>query len=138
VGQTGYAFVNQGDGLVIMHPGQAIAMKLNLLKDKAISPDLKTTSERMKNREKGLARYEFMGVEKYVTFAPINGVNWSIERLANREAVNRQSTYKKQNFEEFPEALFFSGYGYHPLILSMLDEFSDDRGELCRYKRSLS
>jgi methyl-accepting chemotaxis protein len=78
VGQTGYAYVIQGDGLTIIHPDKEMVMKLNTLKDDAVDPRQKEAVARMVKGEKGLAQYEFQGVNKYIAFAPIPGVNWSL------------------------------------------------------------
>jgi methyl-accepting chemotaxis protein len=77
-GNTGYACVIQGDGLTIIHPDKKVAMKTNSLTDSNIHPVLKATIERMVKREKGLTRYEFMGADKMMAFAPVAGVNWSL------------------------------------------------------------
>jgi len=78
VAQTGYAYITQGNGLSIIHPSKEVAMKVNPLTDGNIQPVLKTTTERMVKGETGLTRYEFMGVDKFVAFAPVPGMNWSL------------------------------------------------------------
>ena len=76
VGQTGYAFVLQKDGLVIIHHNKDMAMKTNLLTDSQIPPGLKSIGERMVNGEIGVADYAWEGDEKIAAFAPIPGANW--------------------------------------------------------------
>ena len=78
VGQTGYGYVVQGDGLTIFHHDQEIAMKSNPLKDSNASAELKHATERMVKGETGLIRYNDKGINKMVTFASIPGVNWSL------------------------------------------------------------
>ncbi len=78
VGQTGYAYVLQGDGLVIIHPSKDVAMKLNGAKDNSLPPGLRATNEQMLKGEPGITRYEYQGVDKMVAFAPVPGVKWSL------------------------------------------------------------
>lgn len=78
VGQTGYAYVIQDDGLAIIHPDKELAMKVNLFKDEKIPQVLRSVSERMIKGETGLARYEYGGVDKLVAFAPVPGTKWSL------------------------------------------------------------
>lgn len=76
VGQTGYAYALQKNGLVIFHPNKDIAMKNNGL-DKDTPPALRAVSERMVKGEKGIDRSEFGGVDKYTAFAPLSN-GWSL------------------------------------------------------------
>lgn len=76
VGQTGYAFVIQKDGLTIIHPNQDQAMKTNLLTDSNVPPVLKNVAERMVKGEQGITDYEWSGETKLVAFAPIPGADW--------------------------------------------------------------
>jgi methyl-accepting chemotaxis protein len=78
VGETGYAYLQQQDGLIIIHPDDKIAMKGNGLTDEKLPPALRAVAERQVKGENGLAKYEFLGVEKMVAFAPVTGVNWSL------------------------------------------------------------
>lgn len=77
VGQSGYAFVNQGDGLTIFHPSPDVVMKSNNLKDN-VDPALKTMTEKMGSGEKGLMQYTYNNVTKYAAYAPIPGTAWSM------------------------------------------------------------
>lgn len=78
-GQTGYAFIVQGDGLRIVHPDKKIAMKSNPLKDVGVEPAMTQLTERMVKGDIGLASLQSSeGVEKYYAYAPIPGVNWSL------------------------------------------------------------
>ena len=78
VGKTGYAYVLQGDGLIIMHPSKDVALKLNALQNKDAGETMVKTSERMVKGETGFARYEYKGIEKMLAFAPISGTSWSV------------------------------------------------------------
>lgn len=78
IGQTGYAYVSQGDGLRIIHPDKDVAMKLNPLADSATDPNLRQISERMSRGEKGLGTFVYKGTEKTYAFAPVSGTKWSL------------------------------------------------------------
>lgn len=76
VGQTGYAYVLQADGLVIIHPDKEIAMKANAVKDEKFPQALRSVNERIVKGEIGLANYDYANTNKMVAFAPIPGVKW--------------------------------------------------------------
>lgn len=76
-GQTGYAYVLQGDGLAIIHPDKEIAMKVNAVQDTKLPQELRTVNERLIKGESGVANYEYGGMNKVVAFAPVPGTKWS-------------------------------------------------------------
>jgi methyl-accepting chemotaxis protein len=78
IGKSGYAFVIQKDGLVIIHPIKEVAMKTNFIQDAATDPSLKEIAVNMAKGKEDIARYSFNGVEKYVAYAPIPGTPWSL------------------------------------------------------------
>jgi len=78
VGQTGYAFVTQGDGLNIIHPDKAVAMKNNSLTNPNASPEMRNLAERMTKGETGIITLNVQGVEMYTAFTPVPGKNWSL------------------------------------------------------------
>ncbi|SDE04208.1 methyl-accepting chemotaxis protein [Sporomusa acidovorans] len=79
VGKTGYAYVTQSDGLIIIHADQDIAMKTNLLADSSNLPAaVKETAQRMISGEAGVTWSEWDGSEKIVAFAPVPATNWSL------------------------------------------------------------
>ena len=76
VGQTGYAYILQEDGVAIIHPDKEIAMKVNAIKDTKFPQVLRSVNERIVKGEPGVASYEYAGIDKLVSFAPITGVKW--------------------------------------------------------------
>ncbi len=77
-GQTGYAYMVRGDGLVIAHPDKSLVMKLNPATDKELDHRLNESIQKVTRGETGLSRYIYQGVEKYVAFTPVSGANWGI------------------------------------------------------------
>jgi len=78
VGKTGYAYMIQGDGLCIAHPNKDLVMKLNLLKDSSLDPNLTTAAQKMTRGESDVTRCIFDGVEKFIAYAPVAGTKWSL------------------------------------------------------------
>lgn len=77
-GQTGYAYMVQGNGLVIAHPNKDVLMKLNLLSDSSIDSKLKEAMKKVTLGDSGISRYIFEGTDKYVAYSPVPGVKWGI------------------------------------------------------------
>ena len=78
VGQTGYAYLQQSDGLVIVHPSKEAAMKANGVTDTKLPQELRDTAARMVKGETGITRHDYEGVDKLVAFAPVPMVNWAL------------------------------------------------------------
>jgi methyl-accepting chemotaxis protein len=78
VGQTGYSFVVQQDGLQIIHPNADIAMKVNPLKDTGADPSQKQVIKHMVKGEKGTAIITDKETSKYYAYASVPGTDWSV------------------------------------------------------------
>ncbi len=76
--QSGYAFVVQRDGLMIMHPNKELIMKDNPLTDPNASAEEKALTQKMVGTERGLATYTDKGLEKYIAYAQIPGTTWTL------------------------------------------------------------
>lgn len=95
MGETGYAYVVQSDGLIIFHPDSNIAMKLNGLTDKDTDPALKDITAKMIKGEEGIQRYTFNGLTKYLAYTPIPGSSWSLAvNVPEREVLSKLDTLK--------------------------------------------
>ncbi len=74
VGKTGYPFVVDRNGLVIVHPNPKHVLELNLSSLK----DMKSIMDRMLRHETGIDSYIFEGIEKIAGFAPVDLAGWSV------------------------------------------------------------
>jgi len=86
-GETGYAFVVQGDGTTIVHPNKDFVLKQNSITDSNASKVLKETIQKMVKGENGISRYTYEGVDKLTAYAPIPGVRWSLGVTAPMEEI---------------------------------------------------
>ena len=77
-GKTGYAYLVRGDGLVVVHPKKELQGKANLYTDANADPALKVATGKMISGEKGVTKYQFDGMSKYLAYAPVQGTNWAL------------------------------------------------------------
>ncbi|TWH49222.1 methyl-accepting chemotaxis protein [Sporomusa sp. KB1] len=77
-GETGYAYMIRGDGVIIMHPNKELVNSISCLNDPNAPPTLKAATEKMIKGEQGILNYENFGSKKYLAYAPVTGCNWSI------------------------------------------------------------
>lgn len=78
IGKTGFAYIMQKDGLVIVHPNKDFAMKFNSLTSKESPDELKNAAAHMAKGEKGFVIHKYSGGTKMLAYAPIRGMNWSM------------------------------------------------------------
>jgi len=78
IGNEGYGYLINNEGLLISHPNAAYENERNLYGD---SKELDTILDEMTAGETSNGYYTFNGVYKYVAYAPVNG--WSIASTAN-------------------------------------------------------
>lgn len=86
-GETGYAYVIRGDGLVLIHPNKDLIFKSNSATDPNTTPALKAVAQSMINGAKGSSFYEYQGANKLIAYAPIPGVKWSLGVVVPAEEV---------------------------------------------------
>lgn len=70
VGQSGYAFAFQEDGLIILHPDKANILKLNLTEF--------SFGKDMLQRKDGIIAYTFKGVDMIVIFRKLKNTDWTL------------------------------------------------------------
>lgn len=94
IGQSGYAYMIQGNGLVISHPDKNLILKSNPLKDEDSDSSLKEITSKMVNGEKGIGNYNWQGDKKYIAFAQVPGSNWSLAiNVPRNEILSKLSTF---------------------------------------------
>ncbi len=74
VGQTGYAFMADSNGIIIAHPRKEFEMTLDLKTLK----DMSAVTQAMTTRKKGALKYIYKGVPKITGFAPVSTDGWSV------------------------------------------------------------
>lgn len=81
IGENGYAYMINKDGVLIYHPIEEKIMKENL--GETDNAELKAIVEEMKSGEPGEGYYTYEGVYKFTRFTPIN--DWVVAVTANYE-----------------------------------------------------
>jgi diguanylate cyclase (GGDEF)-like protein len=79
IGETGYCFMINEDGIIIAHPDEKNVLKLDL---KPIEGMGKITRAMMDGRS-GAESYVFKGIDKVAGFVPVKGKGWSIAATQN-------------------------------------------------------
>ncbi|MFZ2188224.1 MAG: methyl-accepting chemotaxis protein [Candidatus Moraniibacteriota bacterium] len=74
IGKTGYPFMVDRNGLVIVHPNTKHILELNL----AALKDMKLIMGKMLAQQTGVDLYVFEGIEKIAGFAPVDLTGWSV------------------------------------------------------------
>ncbi|MFZ5645866.1 MAG: methyl-accepting chemotaxis protein [Bacillota bacterium] len=78
VGKTGYAYLVKSDGMFIAHQNKSLEMQYNPLNDPNADPKLVEAAKNMINGQTDVTRYTFEGVDKYMAYAPVPGMRWSL------------------------------------------------------------
>jgi methyl-accepting chemotaxis protein len=74
IGQTGYAYMVNGEGMVLAHPNSEFLLELNLKTVKG----MEEISRKMINGDDGIESYVFEGTPKIAGFAPVKLTGWSV------------------------------------------------------------
>ena len=74
LGQTGYGYVVDKTGVLIVHPNKDLIMKTNIKEQEG----MKEIASRMMAGETNTLPYTFKGVRKIAGFAPVSQTGWSI------------------------------------------------------------
>ncbi|MBI5593945.1 MAG: Cache 3/Cache 2 fusion domain-containing protein, partial [Deltaproteobacteria bacterium] len=74
IGQTGYAFMVDRNGIVIVHPNPKNILDLDIKTLKG----MESISNKMLSHQTGAETYTFEGIEKIAVFSPVDLTGWSV------------------------------------------------------------
>ena len=83
LGETGYAYIINTDGMAIIHPNQELVMTVNVNNE----PGMKHISKWLKDMIPLAGNYSFRGKEKIAGFAPLKTKNWFIIFTQDRDEI---------------------------------------------------
>ncbi len=81
IGETGYAFMVDKNGIINSHPNEKFILELDL---KTLQ-GMENITKEMLSGKKGVQNYTFKGVDKIAGYAPVAVKSWSIAITQNRE-----------------------------------------------------
>jgi methyl-accepting chemotaxis protein len=87
VGESGYAYMADGDGTVLAHPKQDFILKLNSNN----IPEMADINKMMQQDKNGVAEYRFKGTDKIAGFAPVGINGWDIAVTQDKDEFLRAS-----------------------------------------------
>ena len=74
LGETGYPFMVNKDGLIIVHPAEKHVLKLNI----GTMEGMASIAKNMMAGASGIEEYQFEGAVKMAGYAPVKLTNWSV------------------------------------------------------------
>ncbi len=74
IGDTGYAYLADRTGLILVHPADEFAMHLNISRQSG----METLWAAMRSGRSGVREYVFQDVEKIAGFAPVAATSWTV------------------------------------------------------------
>ncbi len=74
LGKTGYAYIVNREGTVIVYPDTKQVLKLNIAKEQGMEEIIRKTAA----GEAGVRKYTYHGIDKYAGFAPVKINGWSV------------------------------------------------------------
>lgn len=83
VGRSGYAFVTDRDGTLIIHPQKEYILKLNMYRE----PGMERIAPKIVRGETGADSYTFRGTRKIAGFTPIGLTGWNVAFTQDRDEI---------------------------------------------------
>ena len=83
IGEMGYVFMANEEGVVIAHPQKDLIFKRNIKEMKGVE----SIVQKMLSRQKGVESYSFQGTDRIAGFAPIELSGWSIAASQARDEI---------------------------------------------------
>lgn len=120
--ESGSAFMINEDGTIIAHQDQELVDNaVNILEmaeeDESLS-QLAYWCGRMMSWRTGAGEYQYGGVEKYIGFAPVEGLNWSIAATVPKQEVLKTLTDIRKNVAIATSVVLFLTIAITYLILN--------------------
>jgi len=81
--KTGYAFITDNTGLVLVHPNKDYIFNVNLFKE----PGMENLSKQMIRHETGAIEYTFRGTKKIAGIAFVDITGWTVGFTQNRDEI---------------------------------------------------
>jgi len=81
LGQTGFAFLVDNKGMIIVHPEKKLMMKTNIGDLKG----MESVARRMIASEEGIQECPYKGDDKIVAFAPIRAAQWGVGLVISKK-----------------------------------------------------
>lgn len=81
LGQTGFAFLVDNKGMIIVHPEKELMMKTNIGDLKG----MESVARRMIASEEGIQECPYKGDDKIVAFAPIQAAQWGVGLVISKK-----------------------------------------------------
>lgn len=103
LGKTGYAYMINRDGVVIVYPDPKQILQLNLSKEQG----MEKVMGRATSGEAGIQEYTFKGINKYAGFAPVKINGWSVVTAVPSSEM-LQSTHTTRNIVFFGMTFFLA------------------------------
>lgn len=101
VGETGYAYMINNNGITIAHPDAELVINQgNTIEEAKKDTNLAQLAElerKMVNGEKGFGTYSYNGVNKYLAYSPVPDSNWSLAISIAQDEVFRGVYILRQN-----------------------------------------
>ena len=91
LGKTGYAYLVNKEGTIIVYPDQKQVLQLTM-----IQPGMETVTKRTLAGETGVEKYTFKGINKYSGFAPVKINGWHVVTAVPVDEM-LQSVYATRN-----------------------------------------
>jgi len=83
IGETGYAYLINKEGVVIAHPKAEYILEMNLGKQEGMTE----YTQKMLSQKSGSDKYTLNGVEKIAGYAPVELTNWSAGMTQDKDEV---------------------------------------------------
>jgi methyl-accepting chemotaxis protein len=85
LGKTGFAFLVDNKGMIIVHPEKELMMKTNIGDLKG----MESVAKRMTASEEGVQECPYKGDDKIVAFAPIQAAQWGVGLVISKKELMR-------------------------------------------------